>query len=288
MLTTNLLNAYRTSSELYDNSTHCILELLQNADDCHYKEGVLPTLTFTFEPGALRVDCNERGFEAKHVEAISTVRYSTKTGGNHSYGYTGEKGIGFKSVYRIADEVWISSSEYSFKFDKLQKFGMIAPEWARFPRPVMPDLTSFFLKLAKEYNQAELIKELKSFDPQLLLFLRRIRKVVLKVLDEDDNEWSQSIHKTTMEECNNTIISLDIDGTQQRFAKFKHLVVDLPLEPRRADKSSSSLTFAFPITTLPAEPQLRHQQVFALLPISDHGLRVCLYGLSPIMDKLTN
>lgn len=99
----------RTSSDLYEKSTHCILELLQNADDNRYDAQTLPTLTFTSEPGGLRVDCKEHGFEAKHVEAISTVRHSTKSSSKYSYAYTGEKGIGFKSVYRIADVVWISS-----------------------------------------------------------------------------------------------------------------------------------------------------------------------------------
>ena len=138
----------RTSSDLYEQSTHCILELLQNADDNRYDANILPTLTFTFEPGGLRVDCNEHGFKANHVEAISTVRHSTKSGSKHSHGYTGEKGIGFKSVYRIADEVWISSRQYRFKFEKYQRLGMIAPVWADFPRPVIPGVTSFFLKLA--------------------------------------------------------------------------------------------------------------------------------------------
>ena len=31
--------------------------------------------------------------------------------------YVGEKGIGFKSVFRVADVVWVSSRAYSFKFD---------------------------------------------------------------------------------------------------------------------------------------------------------------------------
>ncbi|KAH7401306.1 hypothetical protein BKA66DRAFT_564959 [Pyrenochaeta sp. MPI-SDFR-AT-0127] len=275
-IVTSLL--YLTSSELYDNSTHCILELLQNADDNHYDDNVLPTLTFTSEPGGLRVDCNERGFQAKHVEAISTVRHSSKSGSKHSHSYTGEKGIGFKSVYRIADEVWISSRHYSFKFDKHQRFGMIAPVWAEFPKSVVPHLTSFFLKLAKEYDQAELIRELKTFEAQLLLFLRRVRKVVIKVLDENGSEWLQTIRKITTHEQNNKITILDIDGTQQRFATFEYHVSGLPLEPRRPDILSSPLSFAFPITNLPAEPQSGRQQVFALLPINDYGLAFLLNG----------
>lgn len=250
------------------------MELLQNADDNRYDDNVSPTLTFTFEPGSLRVDCNERGFEARHVEAISTVRHSTKTGKKRSHDYTGEKGIGFKSVYRIADEVWISSRQYSFKFDKHREFGMIAPVWAEFPGPVRPLLTSFFLKLAEEYDQNELIMELKNFNPSLLLFLRRIKRIEFQVQEGDGSEWSQVLRKTTESDQKYTVTTLYSADTQQRYVTFDHGIVDLPFEPRRPYISSSALTFALPIDTLADESLHVCHQVFALLPISDYGLKV--------------
>ena len=271
-----MLNSPRTSSELYDRSTHCILELLQNADDNHYDDGILPTLTFTSEPGArtLRVDCNELGFEPENVEAISTVRHSTKSSKNNSHEYTGEKGIGFKSVYRIADEVWISSRQYSFKFDKHQAFGMIAPVWAEFPATVKPNLTSFFLKLAEECDQDDLIKDLKSFDPHLLLFLRRIRKVEIQISEANDCQWSQSLYKTTDSGQKYTITTLSSADTQQQFVTFEHTVLDLPPESRRSGISSSALTFAIPMGASQGDLLPGRQKVYALLPISDYGLRV--------------
>lgn len=252
------------------------MELLQNADDNHYDDDVLPTLTFTSEPDArtLRVDCNELGFKPENVEAISTVRHSTKSGKNNSHEYTGEKGIGFKSVYRIADEVWISSRQYSFKFDKHQAFGMIAPVWAEFPATVKPNLTSFFLKLAEKCDQDDLIEDLKSFDPHLLLFLRRIRKVELQVLEAKDRKWSQSLCKTTKSDQKYTITTLSSADTQQQFVTFEHGVVDLPPEPRRPRISSSALTFAIPVEASKGGLLPGRQKVYALLPISDYGLRV--------------
>jgi hypothetical protein len=221
-------NTTRISSELYDCSAHCILELLQNADDCRYDDKVVPTLSFTFEPGALRVDCNELGFHPEHVVAISTVRSSTKSNGKHTHQYTGEKGIGFKSVYSIADEVWVSSCQYRFKFDKRQRFGMIAPLWAEFPRPVIPEVTSFFLRLAEGYEERELARELQNFDPRLLLFLHRIQKVVLRVSDEAGTEWFRTLRRTNTQKGNIETTTLHIDDDQLHFSTFEHRVEDLP------------------------------------------------------------
>jgi hypothetical protein len=250
------------------------LELLQNADDNHYDEALVPTLSFNYEPDGLRVDCNELGFQAKHVEAISTVRSSTKSGMNKSEGYTGEKGIGFKSVFRIADEVWISSRQYHFKFDKYQRFGMIAPVWAEFPKPKLPAHTSFFLKLAKDYNHAELTKELVEFEAILLLFLRRILRVELQVFSEQGSEWTKTISKTKTQESGESFTILKVDDKHQRYLTFDHQVDNLPVEPRRPNSSSSILNLAFPVTNLPHKPTSDRQQVFALLPVRDYGLKV--------------
>lgn len=96
------------STQLNEKSTRCLLELLQNADDNTYTRST-PTLNFIYKPGSLRVECNEDGYTPKNVEAICDVHKSTKTGENRSAGYIGEKGIGFKSIFKIADAVWISS-----------------------------------------------------------------------------------------------------------------------------------------------------------------------------------
>ncbi|KAK5113328.1 hypothetical protein LTR85_010945 [Meristemomyces frigidus] len=113
-------------NDLYDSDTQFLLELLQNADDNQY-DCACPTLKFTYEPGSLRVDCNEVGFSRANVDAICAVGRSTKHGRDSSTGFTGEKSIGFKSVFKVADEVWISSREYHFKLEQKKEFGMMSP-----------------------------------------------------------------------------------------------------------------------------------------------------------------
>lgn len=73
------------------------------------------------------VQCNEVGFTAANVEALCRIGFSTKK--LNRAGFIGEKGIGFKSVFKVADQVWITSGPYSFKFDATKPLGMIAPVW---------------------------------------------------------------------------------------------------------------------------------------------------------------
>jgi len=253
-------------------------------------------LAFTYRNRHLQVDSNEDGFEAKHVRAISTVRRSTKSGKNHSFGYTGEKGIGFKSVFRIADRVWISSRQFQFMFDKNQKFGIIAPHWQSFPASYerCVDQTSFLLELSDKYDENELVNELYGFEPNILLFFRRLTRLILRVLDDDDGEeWVETIVKTTTEVNAElvTVIShedefVEMAGTDQsdratnrykheeRHVLYHHEVGDMPTESRREGCHTSTLSLAFPINGLPGKPSAGAEQVFALLPVCEHGLKV--------------
>ncbi|KAF3057207.1 hypothetical protein GL218_06286 [Daldinia childiae] len=268
-----IINISSAASDLYDTSTHFLLELLQNADDNQYPLSLIPTLTFTCREntGSLRVDCNETGFEAKHVKAISTVRRSTKSNKNHSGGYTGEKGIGFKSVFRVAERVWISSRQYRFMFDKKEQFGMIAPKWAEFPESVLPAQTSFYLKLSEVNASEDLAKELRDFDASLLVFLRRIRQVVLRVHDKDNKVWERRLHKTLVLEDGEPVTIVDVDQSQLRYHTFAYQVENLPFEEKRSGSRTSELTLAFPTSGLPAQPSRSPQYVHALLPFLLNG-----------------
>jgi HSP90 family molecular chaperone len=104
------------SEELYSESTHFLLELLQNADDNTYHSE--PTLKITYriqDDGAsfLQIDSNEIGFTYADVVALCSIGNSTKKGSGHAKNATGEKGIGFKSVFRVAEKVYVSSRAYT-------------------------------------------------------------------------------------------------------------------------------------------------------------------------------
>ncbi|KAF2299960.1 hypothetical protein GH714_006425 [Hevea brasiliensis] len=86
------------SQELYSEDSHFLLELVQNADDNIYPECVEPTLTFILQ---------ESG---------------------SGTGYIGQKGIGFKSVFRVTDAPEIHSNGFHIKFDVSEgQIGFVLP-----------------------------------------------------------------------------------------------------------------------------------------------------------------
>ncbi|MYG08449.1 hypothetical protein F4167_17920, partial [Candidatus Poribacteria bacterium] len=117
-------NSIRTlANDLYNKHTHFIFELIQNAEDNTYAEQNTypPFISFrltktdpTNSPGsdgALIIQNNEVGFDVDNVDAICAVGETTK---KKEQGYIGEKGIGFKSVFRVTDNPHIFSNGYHF------------------------------------------------------------------------------------------------------------------------------------------------------------------------------
>ncbi|KAF2178732.1 hypothetical protein K469DRAFT_642268 [Zopfia rhizophila CBS 207.26] len=258
------------SEDLYDKSTRFLLELLQNADDNTYNCPT-PVLNFTYRPGRLRVDCNEVGFTEENVKAICTIGGSTKKGVSRASRYIGEKGIGFKSVFRVADVVWISSRQYTFKFDRREDLGVIAPIWDEFPETTIPGYTSFFMKLARVYDEDELVEDLVSFDPALLIFLRRVKEINLTVTKRDGSTWATHLSRTDTWNSGSLYIVLSQGKSFSRYLVKKHVVNHHVLEEKRPGCSQSEILLAFPVLT-----QSTTQSVYAFLPIRDYGFRFLL------------
>lgn len=263
------------SSQLYAKSTHFIQELVQNADDNIYPEGRRPTISFTYKPGKLRIDCNEVGFTAANVEAICAVSQSTKSGKAHHGEHIGEKGIGFKSVFKAADVVWISSRDFSFKFDTTESpLGMVKPEWADFPEPTRPDCTSMLLELSESSNQDILVRGLLAFDANLLMFLRRIEEISIQVDQPGRESWEKRIWKTRDDRGEIGVVNLHDGSDNLQYLIQAHNVKNLPAEEKRPDWSETSILLAFPVVEAAQEPRLLLQNVYAFLPIRNYGFKV--------------
>ena len=68
------------------------------------------------------------GFSEQNVRALCDIGNSTK---QHHTGYIGQKGIGFKSVFKVTDAAEIHSRGFHISFDLLQHetLGYILPTW---------------------------------------------------------------------------------------------------------------------------------------------------------------
>ena len=92
-----------------------VRELIQNADDCQYPEGVCPTFHLTVKGNTITTSYNECGFQKKNVRSITAIGESTKKQLQSDDSEIGEKGIGFKAVFAVADSVDIHSNEFHFR-----------------------------------------------------------------------------------------------------------------------------------------------------------------------------
>lgn len=106
---------------VYSNSKRFIYELIQNVDDCEYENVDDCNLDIQFdyvhEQGRIILTYNEKGFTPNNVFNITGI---AEKGKNISADKVeiGEKGIGFKSVFGIADKVIIESGLFSFELHK--------------------------------------------------------------------------------------------------------------------------------------------------------------------------
>jgi hypothetical protein len=264
------------SEQLYQKSAHFLLELVQNADDNTYPEAASPTLNITLCERTLRIDCNEVGFSRRNAEAICKIGNSTKAGLDKSSRYIGEKGIGFKSVFKIADVVWIQSGHYSFKFDRHTTCGMIAPIWAQFPYESKAGFTSMCLQLASHCDTMELLIDLVYLDSRLLIFLRRLREINITV-DETVRKLRREDRITSAGEELITLQEQDSGGRTYKI--IHHLAKNLPFDPKRPDCNQSEILLAFPLDEF-NQPQIESQNVYAFLPIRDYGFKVSTWMLT--------
>lgn len=247
------------------------MELIQNADDNHY-ESQTPELSLTLSGRHLHIACNETGFTEGNINAISRIHKSTKTNDKSGEGYVGEKGIGFKSVFKVADVVWISSGYYSFKFDKRATLGMVTPIWDAFPVNTRPGYTEFYLQLSEDTDVEGIKKELLSLQPSLLLFLRRLHKINIDAPGHP--RISLSCAQTSAEHV------LSCNGKSTEYVVHQHLLSNMPREERRPGIASTRILLAFPMNE-DHEPIVTDQDVFAFLPIRSYGFKVGDHTDSP-------
>jgi hypothetical protein len=231
-------------------------------------------LSFSYKPGILRIDCNEVGFTAENVEAICAISRSTKSGKTNDGEYIGEKGIGFKSVFKAADVVWISSREFTFKFDRTKFLGMVTPIWADFPETTSPDCTSIYLQLSKDYEEETLVQELLRFDTNLLLFLRRVKEINIRVARRDQQLWEKRIRKTESQQGSDKVVVLHAGEYTFQYFVRTHVIKDLPKELKRPNWPQTKILLAFPMAEFPQQPRRVPQNVYAFLPIRNYGLNV--------------
>ncbi|XP_034083344.1 protein NO VEIN isoform X4 [Gymnodraco acuticeps] len=270
----------RLSTELYSKDTHFVLELIQNADDNSYPSevGVVPALAFVVERDCITVLNNETGFQDGNIKAICDVGRSTK--GKHKYGYIGQKGIGFKSVFKVTDCPEIHSNGFHLRFDKsCGPMGYILPHWMEEERPLDTQLlgnqhswtTKICLPLRSESHQTRNL--FHDVHPSLLLFLHRLRSISIY------NQSEKRFVTMTRKDLSHNMLEVEHTEGIERW-----LVVKTVVQPKKIKENvdSTELALAFQLDNNITEGDIvcqpQKQPVFAYLPLRSFGFRFIIQG----------
>jgi hypothetical protein len=295
---------------------HFVLELIQNADDNTYKlELIEPTLVFLIESNKITLFNNEVGFSSPHINAICDVKASTK--GKHQRGYIGRKGIGFKSVFTVTDRPEIHSNGYHLQFNLNNgHIGYILPNWIDEAERLehfknltetvkdkiqsasisFTDLiqvnkvgefnTCIHLPLKSEsemqmHKSSLLTNNFNDIKPYLLLFLNRLRNLVIINQSPNASTASQSETVFHREDLDDNLVAIKSNQVDTDTSSSYWLVVRecLPvpdnLKPNE-DVESTDLCFAFPLDSFlsgSSQRQMSKLDVFAYLPLRTFGFK---------------
>ncbi len=273
------------ADDLYNKHTHFIFELIQNAEDNTYEEqGTYPPyISFqltkadpTCTPGsngALIIQNNEIGFQRDNVDAICAVGETTK---KKEQGYIGEKGIGFKSVFRVTGNPHIFSNGYHFclpEYDEETGLGYIVPQWIDSPpRDLDLSETHIILPLTKpDFGYEKIEQMLQDIEPETILFLSKLEEIQIET-DTGDNLTILK-DSTAMPE-----VAIVVEGNKKglTFSNSDNFLVctkcfDRPIEihhEKRNGIEHRDVSVAFPLD----EKSTATGKIFAYLPIrSDTG-----------------
>lgn len=264
------------SEGIYAEDNHFIYELIQNAEDTESVEKV-HRLEFVLEENGLVIINNESGFTEEQVNAICAFKKSTKSK-NKDKGFIGEKGIGFKSVFKITDRPAIYSNGYRFYFQRQDEDGVteyIIPHWIeddellQYPKKFQENThTTLYLPFdtsKKESSIARLREDIKQIEPILLLFLNRLDNIRIY----EDDEQLINTTKSSKKLDNIKVVTIKNDLTHDKYYIFKKSIkVDMTLDEvaekdgRRKDVKEREIIIAFP----DKKNETLEDRVFAFLP----------------------
>jgi hypothetical protein len=253
------------AEQLNTEATHFVWELIQNAEDNEYKPDTLAELRLRIEKtdtnGCPVAHNNEVGFQEKHVRGICSVGRSSKNR-TESPDYIGEKGIGFKSVFRVSDRPHIFSNGFQFRFSKpctSEELGYIVPEWVEeAPAQVVNGWTTILLPLNPGV-MASVAEQLAKIAPESILFLRKMKRLEL---------GNGNLFLRSDTESNLVLLHCNA-GESLYFIHGKACPVPGDVDGSRAGITQSTITIAFPIKS----HSTCSGRIFAFLPTKlDSGL----------------
>ena len=160
-------------ADRYDDRTHFIFELLQNAEDAMSKREVWEgprIVDFSLSSTTLIATHYGKPFDEEDVRGISGIGESTK---EEELTSIGRFGIGFKSVYAFTKSPEIHSRDEHFAIDDYVLPRVISAI------DLQPDSTEIHIPFGNDHLDAatQILKGLQRLDLRTLLFLHEIEEI---------------------------------------------------------------------------------------------------------------
>ncbi|CZR67410.1 uncharacterized protein PAC_17309 [Phialocephala subalpina] len=269
---------------IYSRRGRFILELIQNVEDCDFNHTDTPSISFEVGPQKIVVESNQDGFKATDVAQICHTGNSWKRGRR---GYVGEKGIGFKSVFKVASRVDIQSNAFSFFFEynggetSEERLGIITPIVGNDPIPPNErPLTRMTLTLNGDTPYPDLVSDFTAIPETLLLFLTKLKEIRFKIHFPDQGRTAFNIFRKSAEADGTTRISKVEEGSDRpdewRYHVVRAPVEGLPHEPDRPEITECEGVLAFPVDDH-GRPRIHTgYDVYAFLPVCTVGFNFLL------------
>ncbi|KIW01104.1 uncharacterized protein PV09_07391 [Verruconis gallopava] len=279
------------ATNLYTKDTRFVYEIIQNAEDNEYSRAMAerkkPYLAFNVNTDRIVIDSNEDGFTEENIAAISSIGQSTKS---VKIGYIGEKGIGFKSVFKVARKVQVQSGLFSFSFEYEHGsdddgLGMVTP-WPEnlenLPYGVRTRITLFLLRTC---DREKLFRDIEGLPDTLLLFLRKLKKLDVKIERQPGHVTVTKYTLSTSGSRSKITRTIDSTVTDFHFITARRLVPNMPYDHARKlilrTKSSkkderdwikqAEVVLAFPVDENDTPLIDQQQHVYAFLPLRKVG-----------------
>ncbi|KAI1132208.1 hypothetical protein F5Y10DRAFT_284107 [Nemania abortiva] len=289
------------AKNLYSSSARFVFELLQNADDSNFSraiaDGEEPYVSFRISPDKVVLECNEDGLTPENLRAICAIGKSSKIG---AQGYIGEKGIAFKSVFKVAWQVHIQSNAFSFTFTHREGdsgMGMISPVWCEPEGTLDASLTRITLFLHQHNNPAEqerrysnIVDQFNKLQGKSLLFLRKLRRVRLSIYDRTDLLISRIEHSLRGTDYVTIRKASLLGGSQETLEErlyylTKHIANNVPVSENRSYAAEESNTdanteivLAFPLTEDLVPIDDENQDIYAFSSVRKMGFKFLIHA----------
>lgn len=156
-------------ADRYDDRSHFIYELLQNAEDALVRREDSPgkrSVRFELSKNELRISHYGKPFDEADVRGICGIAESTKDDAQ-----IGRFGIGFKSVYAFTDQPEVHSGSEDFAIENYV-LPVATPSICREAHE-----TVIVMPLNAETDRQEIAVGLRRLDPGTLLFLHEIQEI---------------------------------------------------------------------------------------------------------------